>query len=307
MAYNRGLIAGTICAGGSLGTIIPPSIVVVIYGNSAQVSVGKLFAGIIIPGLLMVVFFLAYIILRCRFRPADGPPITREEVQVPLGEKLYITATALVPALALVVSVVGSIIAGIASPTEAAGVGAFGTILLSIVYRTFTWRMFVDALRKSLTINSMIMFIVIGGTMFTSIFRVNGGNLLVERIVDVLNLSPTAMVMLFLFIAFILGFVLDWVSVVLICVPIFVPLLNATGVDPLWFGILVCVVIQTSYLTPPFAPAIFYLRAIAPPEMTYGDMYRGVVPFVGCQVLVLLVVWFVPEAATYLPSILVGF
>ena len=307
MAYDKGLIAGTICSGGSLGTIIPPSIVVVIYGSSAQISVGKLFAGILIPGGLMVVFFVGYILLRCMLRPADGPPLSPVEVHASLREKLTITATALVPTLGLVISVVGSILAGIASPTEAAGVGAVGTVVLSVIYRTFTWQKVLEALNKTLTVNAMIMFIVVGSTMFTSIFRANGGNQLVRTIIDVLALSPTGTVLLFLFIVFILGFVLDWVSVVLICVPIFVPLLNATGVDTLWFGVLICIVIQTSYLTPPFAPAIFYLRAIAPPEMTYGDMYRGVAPFVACQLLVLLIVWFMPESATYLADILVGF
>ena len=307
MAYDKGLIAGTICAGGSLGTIIPPSVVVVIYGSIAQVSIGKVFAGVLIPGLLMVFFFIAYIILRCWLRPADGPAIPREELQVPFREKITVTATALVPALGLVVAVVGSILLGIASPTEAAGVGALGTILLSIVYRTFNRKMFVAAMEKTLVVNSMTMFIVLGGTMFTSVFRLLGGNQLVVATIDFLDLSPKGMVLLFLFIMFILGFVLDWISCVLICIPIFVPLLVTAGVDPLWFGILCICVIQTAYLTPPMAPAIFYLRAIAPPEMTYGDMYRGVAPFVACQGLVILVVWFMPGAATYLAGLLVGF
>jgi tripartite ATP-independent transporter DctM subunit len=308
VGYNRGLIAGTICAGGSLGTIIPPSVVVVIYASAAQLSVGKMFAGILIPGLAMVVLFIAYIVLRCWLQPEAGRGVTEDEQEpVPLGRKLLITATALVPALMLVLAVIGSILAGIASPTEAAGVGALGTILLSIVYRTFSIPVFLEAVRKTLVVNAMIMFIVIGGTMFTSIFRAHGGHQLVGSIISFLDLSPMGAVALFLFIVFILGFVLDWVSVVLICIPIFIPLLNGMQVDPLWFGVMTAVIIQTSYLTPPMAPAIFYLRAIAPPEMTYGDMYRGVVPFVICQLLVLLMVALVPATATYLADRLVGF
>jgi tripartite ATP-independent transporter DctM subunit len=305
--YDKGLIAGTICAGGSLGTIIPPSIVVVIYATSAQLSIGRMFAGILIPGVLMVVFFVLYILLRCWWRPADGPPAPREERAVPLAQKLWVTLTALLPALALVVAVIGSILAGIASPTEAAGVGALGTILLSALYRTLNRKTFLAAVGKTLEVNAMIMFIVVGGTMFTSIFRAHGGNRLVAQLVEYLALGPGGTITLFLLILFVLGFVLDWVSVVLICIPIFVPILRDFGVDPLWFGIMAIVVIQTSYLTPPMAPAIFYLRAIAPPEMTYADMYRGVAPFVLCQGAVLFVVAMIPGAATYLPARMVGF
>ena len=305
--YNRGLIAGTICAGGSLGTIIPPSIVVVIYANAAQLSIGRMMAGIIIPGLLMVGLFVAYILIRCWLRPQDGPPVSQDEDRPPLGQLLWMTGSALMPALLLVLAVVGSILAGIASPTEAAGIGALGTILLAAVYRTLTWRTFLDALRQTVVINSMVMLIVVGGTMFTSIFRANGGHNLVQTIVTALDPSPAGLIVLLLAIVFVLGCLLDWVSVVLICVPIFTPLIRMAGIEPLWFGIMVIVVIQTSYLTPPMAPAIFYLRAIAPPEMTYGDMYRGVAPFVICQLVVLSLVALFPGTATYLADMLVGF
>ena len=305
--YDKGLISGTICAGGSLGTIIPPSIVVVIYASTAQLSIGELFAGILIPGLAMVAFFLIYIVLRCVLRPQDGPRLPEDEARVPLGRKLTITVTALVPALLLVFAVVGSIMLGIASPTEAAAVGAAGTIVLAVAYRRFTVGRFVEALRTTIGINAMILLIVVGGTMFTSIFIVSGGDDLVASLVEALRLGPTGMIALFLLIIFLLGFVLDWVSAVLICIPIFNPLLAAAGVDALWFAVMAVVVIQTAYLTPPMAPAIFYLRAIAPPHITYGDMYRGVVPFVACQGLTLVTVMAWPQAATYLPSLVRGF
>lgn len=307
MGYDKGLISGTICGGGSLGTIIPPSIVVVIYGSIANVSIGRLFAGIILPGLLTVVLFIGYIILRCKLRPQDGPPVPREETDVPLGQKLYITVTALLPALFLVLAVVGSIMAGIASPTEAAGVGALSAIVLALIYRTFSWRALREALVTTVAVSAMILLITVGGVMFTSIFRMNGGAALVTTTIDFFSLTPAGVAILFLVIVFLFGFVLDWISTVLIVAPIFVPLLAAAGIDPVWIGVTVICAIQTSYLTPPFAPSIFYLRAIAPKDITITDMYRGIVPFVVCQLFVIVLVWYFPALATWLPDRLVGF
>lgn len=305
--YDRGLIAGTICAGGSLGTMIPPSIVIVIYATIGQLSIGSLFAGVLFPGGMMVVFFLLYLFLRCWIRPQDGPPMAREEYEgVKLGELMWTTITALVPPIVLVVTVVGSILAGIAAVTEAAAVGAAGALALSIIYRRFSLRMLWDSLKKSIIINTMVMFIVLGGTMFTTIFRMHGGGELVEAIIEYLQLSPNGMAALFLFIIFVLGIVLDWVSIVLIVVPIFAPLLSVAGIDEVWFAVMAIIMIQTSYLTPPMAPSIFYLRGIAPPEMTYKDMYLGVIPFVGLQLLVLVIIALYPPTATYLPEILIG-
>lgn len=300
--YDRGLISGTICAGGSLGTMIPPSIVIVIYATQAQLSIGDLFAGILIPGCIMVGLFLLYIYLRCRLRPQDGPPIPAEELDLSLGQKLAITATALLPAIALVLAVVGSIMTGLAAPTEAAGVGAAGTILLTVAYRRMSFPVLRAALSSTAVITTMVMLIVVGGTMFTSIFQVAGGRALIADTLAYLSLTDTQTVFVLLAVVALLGFVLDWVSIVLICVPIYVPLLQAAGIDPLWFGAMAIVVIQTSYLTPPMAPSIFYLKSIAPPEITYWDMCRGVAPFVACQLLVLLVIYFIPASVTWLPS-----
>jgi tripartite ATP-independent transporter DctM subunit len=304
--YNMSLGAGTICAGGSLGTIIPPSIVVVIYASIAQLSIGQLFAAIIIPGLLMVVFFLFYVVVRCMLRPSDGPPVSHEEIDIALGQKLLITAKALVPPLALIAAVLGSLLSGAASPTEAAAVGALGTLILAGFLGELKISMLRAAFAVTVRISCMIMLIVVGGTMFTSIFAVTGGGALVRGVVEGLGLGPVGVVSVFLAIVFVAGFVLDWISIVLICVPIFTPLIKALGVDPIWFAVLVMIVVQTSYLTPPMAPSIFYLKSIAPPSITYSHMYWGVIPFVVAQLAVLLVVALIPAAATYLPSILVG-
>lgn len=305
--YDRRLISGTICAGGSLGTIIPPSVIVIIYASLSQMSVGRLFAGIIIPGLVMVTLFVAYVLVRCRLDPAAGPAIAADETRMPLGRKLRVTALALLPALLLIAAVLGTILAGIASPTEAAGVGALGAVLLTIAYRRFSLPMLVAALTVTVKLTSMILLIVVGGVMFTSIFILMGGSRLVADVIGYLDLGPAFVVALFLGIVFVAGFVLDWTSVVLIVVPIFTPVVAQLGIDPVWFAVMLLVTIQTAYLTPPMAPSIFYLRGVAPDDFTYRDMYAGVVPFVLLQLATLAVVALVPATATYLPDVLLGF
>ena len=305
--YKHDLIAGTICAGGSLGTIIPPTVVVVVYGSIVEESIGDLFAGVIIPGFLMMFLFLAYIAIRCHLRPEDGPAVPKEEFdRVTTFEKIKMTLVAMVPAIFLIAAVLGSILAGIASPTEAAGVGAFGAVVLIVAYGRMTWRVAFEVIERAIRVNAMVMFTILGGIMFSSIFLVNGGNDLIRVFLATFQPTPTQLVVLMLMVFFFLGFILDWVAILLICMPIFTPLIRSIGVDPIWFGIMVCVVIQTSYLTPPVAPSIFYLRAIAPPEITYGSMFLGVVPFVVCQVMVLLLVAFYPPTALYLPELFFG-
>ena len=303
--YSRVLASGTICAGGSLGTMIPPSIVVVIYASVANLSVGQLFAGVLAPGMIMVTLFFGYILIRCALRPEEGPRVAIEDV-VPIGERLWITLTAFVPAVALIFAVLGAIIVGIATPTEAASVGAVGAILLTIAYGKMSWTVLKETLTQTLLVNCMILLIVVGGSMFSGVFRIHGGNTLVATVVDVLGLGDIGLVLVLLGVVFIAGFILDWVSIVLICLPIFIPLLSAAGVDPIWFAVLMVVVIQTSYLTPPMAPSIFYLRSIAPPEITYSDMYWGVLPFVACQVVTLVLVFVWPDLAVWLPTVLVA-
>lgn len=303
--YNKALISGTICAGGSLGTMVPPSIVIVIYASISNQSVGGLFWAVLIPALVMVGLFCGYIYLRAYLQPEYAP---REEQlePVPLGEKLKLTATGIVPAMALIVAVLGSILWGVATPTEAASIGSFGALVLSAFYRTLTWSVLKDAFVKTIYINSMIMLIVVGGNAFSGIFRLHKGNELIQTLINNLDASPSVVVLVLLLLVFVAGLILDWVSIVLITLPIFLPLLSAADVNPIWFATLMIIVIQTSYLTPPMAPSIFYLRSIAPPSITYRDMYAGVVPFIICQLLVFLIVWFIPAAATYLPSTFMG-
>ncbi len=305
--YDNSLIAGTICAGGSLGTMIPPSVIAVMYASLAQISVGKLLAGMMLPGMLMVVLFLGYIYMHGRLYPIEPHPEDPEPDDIPLREKLIATATVMVPVFALIFAVLGSILAGIASPTEAAAVGAAGALILCILNRRFSLSMLQESLAITVRISAMILLIVAAGTMFMGAFAANGGARLIRDIVEGAGLGPTGMIVFFLAVVFILGFVLDWTANVLICVPLFTPFIRAAGIDPVWFATLVLIVIQTGYLTPPMASSIFYLKSIAPPDMTYGQMCRGVLPFIALQLLTLVLLVMFPALATWLPDRIVGF
>ncbi len=304
--YSHTLISGTICAGGSLGTIIPPSVVVVVLGPIADVSIGDLMVGMIFPGLILA--FL-YIFILCIIKPENGPTINNEDGidSLTLSQKFYITFKALVPPLLMIFAVLGSIMFGWAAPTEAAALGAAGALILSIVYRKFTLKILKEALIKTITITAMIMFILMAGSLFTGVFAATGGMSLMKGMVTSFDLSPWFLLFSFLGIIFIAGFFLEWISILLIFIPIFIPIVVHIGFNPVWFCVLVLIMIQTSYLTPPMAPAIFYLRGVSPPEITLSSMYKGVMPFVLIQILALFIVIIFPETVTWLPEKLLGF
>jgi tripartite ATP-independent transporter DctM subunit len=305
--YDKALICGTIAAGGSLGTIIPPSVVVVILGPLADVSVGDLLAGMLFPGLALAGTYVLYILGRCVIQPAAGPVIARAADEPPLLRKLTMTIGALAPPFAMIGAVLGSLFAGIAAPTEAAALGALGAVLMSVGYGRFSLRVLHDSLIRCLNITAMIMLILLGGNMLTGVFVAAGGVALTQDLLEALRLGPSGVLLLVLGLGFLAGFVLDWVSICLILVPIFAPVLRGAGIDMLWFCILFLVIIQTSYITPPMAPAIFYLRGIAPPEITTRHMYWGMIPFLGCQLATLVLIWEFPQLATWLPAQLTGF
>ncbi|MCQ0092148.1 TRAP transporter large permease subunit [Roseovarius sp. M141] len=305
--YDNSLIAGTICAGGSLGTMIPPSVIAVMYASLAQMSVGKLLAGMMIPGLLMVVLFLGYIAVQGIRNPAIPLPGDAPEEEFTLGEKLRATVLTLVPVFLLIFAVLGSILGGVASPTEAAAVGAAGALVLCIANRRFNWIVLRESLAITVRISAMILLIVAAGTMFMGVFAANGGASLIRGFIEGAGLGTTGMIVFFLLVVFVLGFVLDWTANVLICVPLFTPFIRSSGIDPIWFATMVLIVIQTGYLTPPMASSIFYLKSIAPPDMTYGQMCRGVVPFIVLQVLTLALIATFPALVTWLPDRIVGF
>ncbi|MBE0616250.1 MAG: TRAP transporter large permease subunit [Burkholderiales bacterium] len=300
--YDRKLIAGTICAGGSLATIIPPSISVFVLGPVANISVGPLLVGILFPGLIMAALFLLYVVGICVIDRKLAPVHDRNEPDMSWKQKLMLTLTALVPAVALIFAVLGTILMGLATPTEAAACGALGSVLLSMFYRTFTLRVLWSALLRSVSITAMILLIVLAGSMFSAVFFGMGGMAAVQSAIDAWGFSGWQTVALILFLTFLAGFVLDLISIILIIIPIAMPLIRIYQFDPVWFSVLFLIVLQTSYLSPPLAPSIFYLKAIAPPQITLGDMYRGVVPFIVAQLLVLVLVLAFPGLVTWLPK-----
>ncbi|MDR5903598.1 TRAP transporter large permease [Halomonas icarae] len=305
--YSKSLMSGTICASGSLGTAIPPSITVVVLGPVASVSVGSLFSGLMMPGFLMAILFLLYIVLVAYLKPDMAPRMPVEEGDdTSWGEKVRVTLLALLPTLALIMTVLGTILLGIATPTEAAACGALGAVVLALAYRTLSWDVLWNSALRTLNISAMILLIVLGGNMFAGVFFAAGGMATVQSLLMDTGMSPWMVIGMILLIAFLAGFVLDMISVVLIVIPVAMPIVRALGFDEIWFCVAFLVVMQTSYLTPPLAPSIFYLRAITPPEVTLRHMYAGVVPFIVVQLIVLALVLAFPSLAMWLPEQLSG-
>lgn len=297
--YDKSLISGTICSGGSLGTVIPPSVLVIILAPTANVSVGDLFAGLLFPGLIMAGLFILYIVIRCTITPSLAPRQADPDLAVGLPALLRITVVALVPPVFLIFTVLGTILMGLATPTEAAACGAVGATVLTVFNREFSLKMLRDSVRRTLMVTVMILTILLAGNMFAGVFIASGGMSVTHELLAATELSALSTLIAILFLAFLAGFALDLVSVILVLVPISMPIIRALGIDPVWFCILFLIVIQTSYLTPPMAPSIFYLRAISPPEITLRHMYRGVVPFIVLQLVTLALVMIYPSLALW--------
>lgn len=304
--YSKPLISGTICAGGSLGTIIPPSIIPIVVGPLANVSVGDLLVGMLFPGLIMAGLYILYVVALSILKPEAAPRV-ETSARLSFSDKIRKTWASLLPPAMLITAVLGSMMAGIASPSEAGAIGALGSVAMSIAYRTFTWVALREAAIKTVKITAMIMTIVLAGSIMTGVFSAAGGIDGSKALVNFLGLEKWGLLFLVLGLAFAMGFILDWISIALILIPIFTPLIVSMGHSPVWFCILFLVVLQTSYLTPPLAPAIFYMRAIAPESITTSDMYRGVIPFIALQIVTLGLVMAFPTLALWLPSQLLGF
>ena len=301
--YNKGMISGTICAGGSLGTIIPPSILAVVIGPTAQADVGKVLLGMFIPGLILASSYIAYIVLRCILRPQDGPRITPGADDPTLGTKLKITAQVLIPPIVVIIAVIGSMMVGLATPTEAAATGALGTVTLAIAYRKLSWTVLVDSTMRTVRITAMILTIVACGQMFAAVFVGSGGLQILQDFLLSFGVGKWGLVGLVMLIVFIAGFMLEPLVIILMVVPITAPIVVGQGFDKEWFCVLFLVMLQTGYLTPPMAPSIFYLRGIAPPEITLRHMYTGIWPFIGLQLTVVALIMAFPGLVTWLPSV----
>ncbi len=311
--YDPRLATGVIAATGTLGILIPPSIMLVVLGDTMRLSVGDLFAAALLPGLMLGGLYIAWLVLIAIFRPQAMPPLPRG-ARTGIGRALLRVARDLVAPLLLIIAVLGSIIAGIATPTEAAALGALGAFLLALLERQLDWRQFVEVLRETTRTTAMIMFVMIGATVFSVIFRRLGGDTMIADALGVSDGGANPYWVLFVIMAFIfvLGMFLDWVEITFIVIPIITPIIGALdfGLPKeqvlLWFAILFAVNLQTSFLTPPFGYALFYIRGIAPPEIGTRIIYQGIVPFVLIQLLALVLTILYPQLALWLPERLLG-
>ena len=302
--YQKEMATGIICASGTLGQIIPPSIVLVLVGDILGVSVGDLFLGAFIPGMILAGLYVLYVAGVAVFRPHLVPAIpAAERAAVSRRDLIRRVSRALVPPLALMVAVLGSIFFGIATPTEAAAVGAAGAVGLTWLNHRFSMTMLRQTMDVTTRLTSMVFIILVGATAFGLAFRGMGGDHVIEKYVGGSGLPPPMVFALVMVVVFVLGFFLDYIEIAFIHLPVISPVLIAMGFDPLWYGVLLGVNLQTSFLTPPFGFALFYLRGVAPPEVTTGDIYRGAVPFVAIQVIGLLIVALIPATATWLPRL----
>ncbi len=294
--YRPELATGTIASSGTLGQIIPPSIVLVLLGSVLNVSVGDLFKAALIPGLLLVVSYISYIFIRANLRPEEAPGIPPEEIAAFKGKGFGMRVfKAFVLPLLLIVAVLGSILKGIASPTEAAGVGAMGAIFLTIFQGRFTLEVLKSVMRETTHLTCMVFIILLGATVFSFVFREVGGDRYLIEMIENANLSATAFLLLVMAIIFVAGFFIDFIEIIFIIVPVVVPVFLTYEVDLIWVGILIALNLQTSFLSPPFGFALFYLKGVAPPEVTTSQIYRGIVPFVLIQLVFLVLVMAFPQ------------
>ncbi|MCB1700275.1 MAG: TRAP transporter large permease subunit [Pseudomonadales bacterium] len=313
--YRPSLAAGTICATGTLGQIIPPSIALVLLGdvlsnayqraqlnlnifNPKTVSVGDLFVGALIPGLLLVAMYILYVLLYAHLKPTAAPAAKVEHTTA--GEIMR----GLLPPLALIMIVLGSILSGAATPTEAAGIGATGALLLALAKRQLSVARIREVTKDTMEVTAMVFMILLGAAVFSLVFRGFGGEELIHHFFASLPGGVAAATLVVMLVIFLLGFILDFIEITFVVVPIVGPILLTMGVDPLWLGIMIAMNLQTSFLTPPFGFALFYLRGVAPPEVTTSAIYRGVVPFILIQILAMAALWYWPAMATWLPTLL---
>ncbi len=304
--YDRGLATGVVCAGGSLGILIPPSVMLVMYGPMANLSVAQLFAAALFPGLLLSGLYLIYIGMISWLKPSSAPAIREEERAARGAQAWGKVAIHMLPSMFLIIAVLGSIIGGIASPTEASGVGAFAALLICAFYGKFNYTNIKEAAYTTLIVTTMVFFIILGANIFNSIFLFLGGGILIKSMLMALPYGKWFVMFVMMFILFILGFFISWQGLLYVVVPIFLPVAANLGFNPLWFGLLICLNLQMSFLTPPFAYAIFFVKGSSPPEVKTMDIYRGVIPFVILQALAVFLCIVFPEIILWLPRVTLG-
>jgi tripartite ATP-independent transporter DctM subunit len=307
--YSRSLSAGIICSSGTLGILIPPSIMLVVYGGltgQKETSVGNLFAAAILPGLLLSGLYLLYVAIRCYLNPKLGPPIPAEDRTATVAQKITMTLKNFVPPFGLILAVMGTILAGVATPTEAAALGCVGALILALVSRKLNWEVITQASVSTAKTTAMIMALFIGGKFFSVVFLSMGGGDVVADVLLGMDVNPYVVFVIMMAVVFFMGMFIDWAAILLVVVPIFTPIAMDLNFDPLWFAMMICINLQTSFLTPPFGYSLFYFKGVAPPEYTMGDVYKGIIPFVTLQVVALGLLIVFPQIITYLPDVFFG-
>jgi tripartite ATP-independent transporter DctM subunit len=302
--YDVKLSAGVVCAGGCLGILIPPSILLIVYAATAGVSAVKLYAAAFIPGFMLASLYVIYVIVRAMINPALAPKLPKEQTDIPGTQVLWALLTSFLPLAILIISVLGAILFGLATPSEAAGIGALGSIVLAAAYRALNYEMLRESVYLTARATAMVCYLFIGSWTFSSVFALLGGQAVVEQFFLSLNLSPTQFLLLTQALIFLLGWPLEWTEIIIIFVPIFLPLLDDFHIDPIFFGILVALNTQTAFNTPPVAMAAFYLKGVAPPHVKLTDIFSGALPFVFMVFLTMALVYVFPGLALWLPDYL---
>ena len=312
--YEPKIAMGSIMAGGTLGILIPPSILAIIYAVVAEQSVGELFIGAVIPGLMLSGMYILYVVIRSYINPDLGPPIPVHE-RVSTAEKIRLVSKMSAP-IALIVVVLGVIFSGVATPVEAAGIGTFGAFIVAAIHRKLDWPTVREACLTTLKASAMVIWIMFGATIFVGLYVLEGGQQFVQESLAATGLGPWGILIVMMVVLVVLGMFLDWVGILLLCVPIFVPIIKAMGPEPfgmtdpndlvLWFGVLYLVNMQMSFLSPPFGYALFYLRGVAPAEIPMTDIFKAAIPFLALQVVALVICMLFPHVITWLPNLVYG-
>ena len=305
--YDQSFASGIICAGGTLGILIPPSIMLIVYAAASNVSIVRLYAAALLPGLTLVGLYLVYVVGRSILQPSAAPRPREDEVpKVPALQLILMIVTSFLPLAFLILAVLGSILFGLATPTEAASIGALGGIALAIAYRAMTWDRLRESVYLTVRTTAMVCWLFVGSYTFSSVFSYLGGEHVIAEFVQSLDMSPLMFLILAQLIIFLLGWPLEWSEIIIIFVPIFLPLLAFFNIDPLFFGILVALNLQTSFLTPPMAMSAYYLKGIAPPEVRLTQIFAGCMPFLFCVFISMAMMYIFPEIVFYLPEKMYG-
>ncbi|RWO27137.1 TRAP transporter large permease subunit [Mesorhizobium sp.] len=305
--YNVSYASGVICAGGTLGILIPPSILLIVYGATAGVSVVRMYAAALLPGLLLAGLYLIYVVAMAVLQPQLAPKPTRDEVgHYSVLQISWMLLTSFVPLAALILAVLGAILFGLATPSEAAAIGALGGVVLAAAYRALTWQRLKESVYLTARTTAMVCWLFVGSATFASVFAYLGGQQLISDFVTGLDMSPLMFLIVAQIIIFILGWPLEWTEIIVIFVPIFLPLLAHFEIDPLFFGVLVAVNLQTAFLSPPMAMSAYYLKGISPPHVQLSDIFRGMMPYMLIVILCMVIIYVFPQIVYGLPNMIYG-